>query len=208
MSAPVPLTPKRFTPVEYYALERDAAYKSDYYDGEIFAMAGGTDTHSLITANINIAVGSRLRGKPCTLYESNMRLKILATGLRTYPDASVYCEPLQFDPDDPDRTTVTNPAVLVEVLSPSTEAYDRGFKSLNYRRLESLKAYVLVSQDEPLVELYERQSQGTWLLTEARGLDAAIPLNMIGVSLPLAEVYDRVQFVPTSPPLDSARRRR
>lgn len=205
MSAPV--ARKRFTPAEYYALEQDAAYKSDYYEGEIFDMSGGTDTHSLITANVTIAIGSRLRGKSCTLYESNMRLKISATGLRTYPDASVYCSPLQFDPDDPHRTTALNPTVVVEVLSPSTELYDRGFKSLNYRRVDSLKAYVLVAHDQPRAELYVRQGDGTWSLRDSNGLDASIALDMIDVSLPLAEVYYRVEFPPPTMPLDPQRKR-
>jgi Uma2 family endonuclease len=191
----VPLKRKRFTPAEYYALERDAEYKSDYYEGEIFDMSGGTSSHSLITANITGELYQRLKGKPCAVYESNMRLAIPATGLRTYPDASVYCSPLIHDPNDPETTTATNPTVVFEVLSSSTEAYDRGLKFENYKRLEMLKAYVLIAQREPLAQLFTRQPDGTWSTPiESKGLDAAVQIDCIGVSLPLAEIYRRVSF--------------
>ncbi|MDB5319730.1 MAG: hypothetical protein JWN40_1361 [Phycisphaerales bacterium] len=193
---------KRCTPQEYYALEREAAYKSDFYDGNIFAMAGGTAQHSRIVTNILGELNTRLKGKPCAPYESNLRVKIRATGLRTYPDASVYCDPIEFDPEDSEETTAVNPTVVVEVLSPTTEAYDRGFKADNYRRIESLKAYVLVSQTSPHVEVYERQAEGTWLLREAKGLEAQVRIPSIDVVLPLADVYDRVEFAARVSPLE------
>jgi Uma2 family endonuclease len=196
----VPLTRKRFTPAEYYALERNAAYKSDYYEGEIFDMSGGTSTHSLISTNVIAALWSKMRDHPCTVYESNMRLAILATGLRTYPDASVYCEPLIYDPEDPENTTATNPSVVFEVLSPSTQAYDRGLKSENYRRVETLKAYALIAQDAAYVQLFERNADGTWSAgADFRGIDSAVTLASLGVTLPLAEIYRRVVF-PNSKP--------
>jgi Uma2 family endonuclease len=201
MSPPQPQ--KRYTPQEYYALEREAAYKSDYYDGEIFAMAGGTIAHSLICSNLVREVGNRLKGGPCAAYESNLRLKVQATGLRCYPDVGVYCGAMERDPDDPKSETVINPTVLIEVLSESTEAYDRGFKADNYRRIESLKAYVLVSQEDPHVEVYERQAEGTWLLREARGLDARVSIPSIDVALPLADIYDRVEFAARVSPLEN-----
>src|SRR5215218_6039218 len=145
----LPLTRRRFTPAEYYALEHEAAYKSDYYDGEIFDMSGGTSDHSLITSNALIAIGQQLKGKTCRAYESNMRLKVAATGMRTYPDVSVYCAPLEYDPEDPRKTTAMNPTVVIEVLSRTTESYDRGLKAAGYRQIESLKAHVLVAQDRP-----------------------------------------------------------
>ena len=193
---------KRYTPEEYYALEREAAYKSDYYDGEIFSMAGGTAQHSRIVTNILGELHARLKGKPCAPYESNLRVAVRATGLRTYPDASVFCEPIEFDPKDPENTTALNPTVLFEVRSQTTEAYDRGFKSNNYRRIESLKAYLLVSQTDAHVEIYERQGGGTWLLSEAKGLDAVVSIVAIGVELPLSDVYDRVEFVEPLRPVD------
>ncbi len=190
----MPKTIQRFTPQEYYDLERTAEYKSDYYDGEIFAMAGGTSRHSRICANISREVGNRLKGTPCAEYESNLRLKIKATGLRTYPDVSVYCGPLEHDEEDKDGETVTNPTVLFEVLSPSTEAYDRGFKAGNYRQIDTLQAYVLVAQETAHAEIYQRQPDGSWRFSEVRGVNAILSLPPINVEVPLAEIYDRVKF--------------
>jgi len=190
----LPLTRKRFTPAEYYALEHDAAYKSDFYDGEIFDMSGGTSDHSLITSNLLIAIGFRLKGKKCKAYESNMRLKAPATGLRTYPDVSVYCSPLEYDPDDPKKTTAMNPTAVFEVLSPSTEGYDRGVKAASYRGIDSLKVHVLILQDRASLEIHERQPNGDWTIRDVRGLDALARLDAIGVELPLAEVYDGVEL--------------
>src|SRR5688572_25477554 len=188
---------KRYTPAEYYALERDSPYKSDYFDGEIFSMAGGSGLHSDITSNIIIAIGSRLRGGPCRVRESNQRVKVRATGLRAYPDVSVYCGQVEYDEEDTERHTATNPTILVEVLSPTTEAYDRGFKAENYRRIDSLKAYAFVSQDHAQVEVYSRQQDGTWSFAEARGLNGHVRFEAIEVECPLSEVYDRVEFPPT-----------
>ena len=191
---------KRYTPQEYYALERAADYKSEYYKGEIFAMSGGTARHSLISVNIAGEIRQRLKGKPCRAYESNLRLKVAATGLRTYPDASVYCGPLQYDPEDDGVETVTNPTVVFEVLSKSTEGYDRGDKADQYRRIDSLRAYVLVSQAAPHVEIYLRQPNGDWTLHVEEGLQATLAIAAINVDLPLSEIYDGVDF--TTPPQD------
>jgi Uma2 family endonuclease len=190
----IPKPVKRYTPAEYYELERAAEYKSDYYDGEIFAMSGGTIRHSLICTNITGELRQRLKGKHCTPYESNLRLRVKATGLRCYPDASIFCSEMERDVEDSSGETVTNPTVLFEVLSESTEAYDRGLKAQNYRRIESLRAHVLVSQTSPQVELFERQPNGQWVLTEFRGLDAVLPIKAINIELPLVEIYERVDF--------------
>jgi Uma2 family endonuclease len=198
MSLPQPI--RRYTPQEYYKLERTAEYKSDYYRGEIFAMAGGTPRHSLICSNIIRETGNRLKNTPCVVYESNLRLKNKITGLRNYPDAAVYCGPLEYDEEDTNRNTVTNPAVVFEVLSPSTEAYDRGFKALNYRRIESLKAYVLAAQDAAHVEIYLRQADNSWLLREEDGLESSLAIQPLGIDLPLAEIYAGVDFtIPAAP---------
>jgi Uma2 family endonuclease len=191
---------KRYTPEEYYRLERDASIKSDYYDGEMFDTVGGATRHSLIVMNIGGELRQRLKGNPCAPYDSNQRLKITATGLRVYPDVSVYCGPLEYDEEDANAETATNPIVLFEVLSPSTEVYDRGFKAENYRRIASLRAYVLVSQEKPHLEVYERQADNSWLLREENRLDAAVNLPPTNVILPLAEIYDRVEFFSTVPP--------
>jgi Uma2 family endonuclease len=190
----VPHAIERYTPQEYYALEREAAYKSDYYDGEIFAMSGGSSRHSLIAVNIAGELRQRLKGKPCAPYEANQRLKVLATGLRTYPDVSVFCGKMEYDAEDAQKETATNPTVLFEILSPSTEAYDRGLKAEHYRRIESLRTHVLVSQDAPHVEVFERQGDGSWRFSEVRGREAVVALPSIHVTLPLTEIYDRVEF--------------
>lgn len=188
---------RRFTPAEYYRLEEEATYKSDFYNGEIFAMAGGSEAHSLICVNLAGELRNALKGKPCAVYDPNMRLLVKATGLRTYPDASVYCAPRDIDPEDPSGQTLTNPTVLFEVLSPSTESYDRGLKASHYRRINSLKALVLVSQDLPRVEAYFRQADGMWGLRELEGLDQVLHLAEIDARLPLAEVFDRIDFSQT-----------
>ncbi len=190
----VPKPVKRCTVQQYYELERTAAYKSDYYAGEIFAMAGGSRRHSLIVMNIGGELRQRLKGKPYTAYESNLRLKTKSTGLRSYPDVSIYCDPLEKDVEDRDGETFLNPTVLFEVLSPSTEAYDRGLKSASYRLIDSLRAYVLVSQESPHVEIFERQPDDSWSLREARGLEAVLKIRPIEIDLPLSEIYERVDF--------------
>ncbi len=190
---------KRYTPEEYLELERKASYKSEYYQGEIFAMAGATFAHTLIVANILRELGNALRDRRCTSHSSDLRIKIPQTILYTYPDASVVCDQPQFD--DHQKDTVLNPTVLVEVLSDSTASYDRGKKFEHYRRLNSLKQYLLVEQDHPHVDLYTKQSDGSWALTDASGLDTTIQLSSIECQLPLAEVYRKVEF----PEIDLAR---
>jgi Uma2 family endonuclease len=190
-------TPKlirRYTPAEYYRLEAEADYKSEYFDGEIFKMTGASQNHNRICINLGGELRAALKGKPCEAYPADMRLKVIATGLRTYPDASVYCGAMEFDPEDPSHQTLTNPTALFEVLSPTTENYDRGKKSSHYRRIESLQILVLVSQDMPRVEAYFRQSNGMWGLTELEGMDQVLPLPAIDAKLSLVEVYDRVDF--------------
>ncbi len=146
---------RKHTAEEYYCLERVAPRKSEYVYGEIVAMAGGTSRHSLIKTNLPGELRNRLKGRPCAPYDSDQRLRVKETGLRTYPDAAVYCGPMEYDPEDNQAETATNPTVVFEVLSDSTEAYDRGAKAAHYRRIESLKAYVLVSQNMPFVELQQ-----------------------------------------------------
>ncbi|MBI5799589.1 MAG: Uma2 family endonuclease [Verrucomicrobia bacterium] len=184
---------QRLTPTEYLAIERAAPTKSEFYDGEMFAMAGGTAVHSLIGSNATIEFGNKLRGKKCVPYNADLRIQVSATGLFTYPDLSVICGPLQFaDSDD----TVTNPSVLVEVLSPSTEAYDRGQKFLQYRQIPTLREYLLVSQHEPLLELFVRQDTNLWSLREASGLDARLEIPSLEITVSLAEIYANVTFPP------------
>ena len=182
------------SPEQYLEIERKADFKSEYWSGQMFAMAGASREHNLIVGNVVREVGNLLRGKPCETYPSDMRVRVEATGLYTYPDATVVCgEPLFLDVT---VDTLLNPLLLVEVLSDSTGAYDRGGKWKNYQRLDSLQEYILVSQEEPRVEKYVRQPAGQWLYSQVNGLDALLPLDSLGVSLPLSEIYARVEFPP------------
>ncbi len=175
-------------------MEQDSQEKHEHRDGEVLLMAGGTADHSLIRANIIREVGNRLKGKPCYVYDSNLRVRIARKVLYTYPDASVICGPRQTDPNDPAGQTVTNPRVIIEVLSESTEGYDRGEKFDRYRQLDSLEEYVLVSQATPRIETFLRQAEGTWLLTAVSGRDATAKLRSLEIDLPLREAYGGIEF--------------
>ena len=179
------------TPAEYLRLERMATYRSEYFRGEIFAMAGGSPKHSLIKTNVLGELRSRLKGHPRAPYDSDLRIRC-ASGLYTYPDASVICSELEFD--DVHKDTVLNPTLLVEVLSKTTAAYDRGVKFDNYRTIPSLREYVLIFQDEPMIHRFLRNDDDTWTLSVVANLNQAVTLPSIGIELPLAEVYDRVDF--------------
>ena len=180
------------TPEEYLTIERKAEYKSEYSDGEMYAMSGASREHNLISLNIASELRSQLRGSPCETYTSDMRVRITPPRRYLYPDVVVVCGDAEFDDDAVD--TLTNPLVIVEVLSPSTENYDRTTKRAWYRRIESLQEYVLVSQDSPHVERYVKRDEG-WALTDTDGLEATIRLESIGCELALSEIYDRVTFV-------------
>ncbi len=183
--------PKRLlTPVEYLLQERRAAFKSEYYQGETFAMAGATREHNLIVGNLVREVGNGLKGRKCEVYPSDMRVKITASGLYTYPDVTIVCGVPEFEDDEGD--TLLNPTVLFDVLSDSTEAYDRGTKSAHYRRLPSLKEYVLIAQDQPSVERYVRQPDGGWVLREYTRLEETVALDGIPVQVPMSEIYRQV----------------
>jgi Uma2 family endonuclease len=184
---------KRYTAEEYLALERQAECKSEYYAGDIFAMAGASRWHNLIVANVVGELSQQRKGRPCATYPSNMRVKISPTGLYTYPDVTVVCGEAQFE--DTQQDTLLNPTLIVEVLSESTEAYDRGGKFAHYRKLASLMEYVLIAQTKPHVEHYVRQPDNRWLLAEADGLHQTLHLPSIDCHLALAEVYDKVDIV-------------
>ncbi len=181
----------RYTVEEYLAGERRAEHRNEFLGGEIFAMAGASFRHNTIVANVVGELRERLRGGPCRPVASDQRVQVRATGLNTYPDVVVVCGEPEFTDDHLD--TLLNPTLLVEVLSPSTEAYDRGEKFAHYRRLESLTDYLLVSQDTLRVEHYARQGNH-WVLSEADTPEAVIPLTTLGCELPLAGVYERVDF--------------
>jgi len=180
-----------YTPADYLTLERKADYKSEYVNGQIIAMAGASRIHNLIAGNFYREVSQQLRGRPCEAYISDMRVKVSHTGLYTYPDVVVVCGEIRFE--DVDNDTLLNPTVIVEVLSDSTEAYDRGEKFAHYRRLESLQAYVLVAQDQVRIEHYVRQG-AQWVLSEASTPDETVHFAAIDCDVALRDIYDKVQF--------------
>lgn len=192
MSSPQPVA--YCTPDEYYRLERESHERHEWFKGEMFAMAGGTTPHSLIKVNLVGELRQALKGRRCFPTDSDQRVKVVSTGLRTYPDAAVFCGPIEYDPEDRFKDTATNPVVLFEVLSETSEAYDRGKKAEGYRTIPSLQAYVLISQIEAHAEVYERQTDGTWRLTEWLGLDASLHIACIETTIKLAELYERVEF--------------
>ena len=180
-----------YTPAEYLARERVAETKSEYRHGEIVAMSGVSRAHNLIAGNLFRILGQQLLGGGCETYVSDVRVRVSQTGLYTYPDIAVACEPIQFEDDHVD--TLLNPIVVVEVLSPSTEAYDRGDKFAHYRRLDSLQEYLLVSQDTMRVERYVRQGE-QWVLSELSAPDDVLEIGAIGCSVRLGDVYHRVRL--------------
>jgi Uma2 family endonuclease len=177
------------TPTEYLRRERSALQKSEYRDGQIVAMTGASRAHNLIAVNLARELSQQLRGGPCEVYIADMRVKVSPTGLYTYPDVVAACGDIRFE--DATTDTLLNPTVLVEVLSPSTEAYDRGQKFAHYRRLESLQEYLLLAQDRVRAEHFVRDGD-RWVHTELDSHDEVVTLPSIGCSVRLADVYDRV----------------
>ena len=186
----------KLTPVEYLAIERKAAFKSEFYHGEMFAMAGASEEHCLIKDNLAGETRHQLKGSTCRVVTSDLRVKVDRTGLYTYPDVVVYCDRPRFEDDTFD--TLLNPRAIAEVLSPSTEAYDRGEKFTQYRQIPTLQEYVLVSQNRPLVERHVRQPDGSWLMTEFAGLEQVLEFASVPARVPLAEIYRDVAFPETS----------
>lgn len=182
----------RWTPETYLEHERTAAVKSEYFAGEVFAMAGASEAHNLIVTNLIASLRPQLRARGCKVYPSDMRLKVSATGLYTYPDLTIVCGAARFD--DKQHDILLNPTVLCEVLSPATEAYDRGKNFEHYRRLRSLVEYVLIAQDACRVEHYVRQPDDRWLLTELREAQDVINLSSVGCRVALADVYEQVEM--------------
>jgi Uma2 family endonuclease len=190
----LPESPIPYTIEEYVRREATAGEKHEFHDGDIQAMSGGSPEHSLIIMNTSSAIHTRLRGKPYRNYESNLRIRIPSVRRYVYADGSIFCAPLEYDPEDPSRQSVVNPRVIIEVLSPTTEAYDRGEKFSQYRRLDSLIEYVLISQSEALVETFVRREAGAWLMTPFSGLESVAKLQGVEIDLPLSEIYAGVEF--------------
>lgn len=186
------LAARHVTPEQYLEAEREASFKSEYFSGQIFAMAGASRRHNVLVGNLVRRLGNRLDGQPCETYPSDMKVLVRANGLYTYPDVTVVCGEPEFLNRDGD--VLLNPLVIVEVLSDSTQSYDRGAKWVLYQGLDSLQEYVLVSADTPRVERFTRQDNGQWLYESIGGLDGEIRLASLDIMLPLAEVYERVTF--------------
>src|SRR5579871_1334615 len=182
----------RLTPEEYLEHDRASDVRNEYYNGHMYAMAGGSVLHAIIIGNLTRETGNALRGRPCFVAPSDLRVRISPDGLYTYPDIVVVCGELKVL--DRRNDTVLNPILVIEVLSPSTEAYDRGFKSAQYRTLETLQEYALVSQSEARVEIFRRQSSSDWLLSEAVGLESACRFDSLDASVKLSEIYANVTF--------------
>jgi Uma2 family endonuclease len=178
---------------DWLAMERVAAdQRSEYVGGEVFGMAGGTEEHNLIALNVGAELRNQLKDKPCRVYPSDMKVRIASDDVATYPDVMVICGERQFCDDR--RDVVTNPTLIVEVLSDSSEAYDRGDKFRHYRNLPSLQAYLLLSQYRIQAELFLRQPDGTWSLSSYQDPSESIPLRVVDAELSLAEVYDKVEL--------------
>ena len=185
---------RRMTIDEYLRFEFDAEYKHEYANGEIIDKTGSTGEHSLIAANLGGELGNALKGKPCRVYDSNLRVRIHNKAFYHYPDLQVICGEIQHDPDDHRHMSALNPRLIVEVLSPSTEAYVRGNKFRRYREIPSLREYVLVSQSEALVETFFLQEDGTWALATFQGIEAAARFRATDVTVPLTEIFAGVTF--------------
>lgn len=201
MSAvPTPASVRRFTIQEYLESEYVSPSRREFHDGRIVdlsetqAMAGGSPMHSLVTANLIGSLFAALQGKPCRAYDANLRIRPAGESFYFYPDCSVVCGPLEFDPADTHQQTVINPTVVIEVVSPSTEAFDRGEKFAKYRQIESLRHYVIASLTSPSIDIYTRKADGSWLFAASHGLENHLTLDAIGVSVPLGQVYAEVVF--------------
>lgn len=175
--------PARYTLEEYVRIENSSNLKHEYFDGRIFAMGGGTPEHGLRAARVIASLTSQLRGKRCNVYTSDVRIRVVATGLVTYPDALVVCGAMERDAED--RLALTNPVVVVEVLSPGTEAYDRGDKLAHYQTIPSLHEVVLVCHDRRWIEVWQRERDG-W---RAIGSAGSVELPSIGCILDVGDVF-------------------
>lgn len=181
---------------EYLAIERETDRRHEWLDGAVYAMAGGTLEHGALAAAVAGELRALTLGCGCQVFSSDAKVRVTATGLATYPDASVVCGRIERDPAD--RNAMTNPAVLVEVLSDGTEAYDRGDKFDHYRRIPSLRDYVLVSQHKPQIEVYSRDPGGRWVLSVA-GAGGSVPLTAMNGALHVDRVYAGIELQPPPP---------
>jgi Uma2 family endonuclease len=184
---------------EYLAAEKRNDFKSEFFNGEMFAMAGATIPHNRVNENLSIHIGSQLIRGACQSFSSDLRVQVERTGLYTYPDLVIVCG--EIETAEEDENTVTNPRVLFEVLSPSTELYDRTTKFRHYQQIPSLREYVVVSQSEPLCERFSRQENGEWSVASFVGLEAVLELRSVPVRVTLTDLYAGVEFPQALPRL-------
>jgi len=182
---------------DYLAFERASETKHEFFGGDVFAMAGGSPAHSSIASNFIREAGNALKERPCVVYTSDLRVKVKPTGLYTYPDVTIVCGQQEFD--DVQGDTLVNPTILVEVLSKSTAAYDRGTKSKHYRKIDSLRALIVIEQDSPSIEAIRLQPDGNWVLSDATEVNESIAIEPLGISIPPAEIYRNVKFPEPGP---------
>lgn len=178
---------QRFSFPEYLSLEQESTVGHEFLDGQVWAMAGGSPDHSGIAVNVQGLLREQLSGRPCRVFNTDLRIRVSETGLATYPDGSVVCDRLELDEEDPNGHTGTNPVLLLEVLSPSAEAYDRGEKLSHYKRIPSLREVMLVAHDEKRVDLWRRTESGWTQLSFRAG--EAVELESLGCALPVDEIY-------------------
>ncbi len=182
------------TYAEYLALEKSSGLRHEWVDGAVWAMAGASANHNTLTSNLNGILYNQLRGRPCQSWTQDLRVRIAANNVLTYPDVLVSCPPAEWDEKLPH--TLLNPRVVIEVLSPSTEAYDKQAKLEHYRLVPSLSDYILVSQDKMMVLHYHRLENDDWLLHIAENADEVLPMEAIDCHLPLSEIYERIEWTP------------
>jgi Uma2 family endonuclease len=187
------LPTSRFTEADYLKLDRSSEERYEFIDGEIVAMSGSSEPHARISVNAAVSLYAQIGDRPCSVYSSNLRVRLLPGRHYVYPDVTVVCGEVQVVKDEY-RDILLNPTVIIEVLSPSTEPYDRGMKFARYRALESLQEYVLIAQDCIQIERYTRQPNNEWVLSETQRIDGIIALPSINCELAAAAVYKNVQF--------------
>jgi Uma2 family endonuclease len=193
MEAGMSAQPASFVSVDdYLAFERGQPEKHEFFDGEIVQQAGASIAHNLISANIIGSLHQQLRAKPCTILPSDMRIRTPRRRQYMYPDATIICGPPRFDDDHHD--TIVNPVVIIEVLSPSTESYDRGRKFQAYRTITTLQEYLLISQTMRRVEHFQRHNDLMWLMREYTDLDQIIELTSVGCRILLPDLYEKVNL--------------
>lgn len=187
-----PKTKTHFTPAEYLAMEALADYKSEYYNGEIFAMSGGTVEHSRITMDCARTLADAMGNQPCELFSNDLKIRIESSSSYYYPELSAVCGPPKFE--DPKKTILTNPVLIVEVLSESTESFDRGKKFHRYQQISTLREYVLIAQSEAQIDVFYKGENGIWMLHSYAGMDAVMKLQSLKIDVKLSDIYRRVEF--------------